>query len=162
LRGTLRCIRGRRALTPSSVAEDSSLPARSPAESPMRIVSIRLGGSKPRAPLSLSRARIKTWRFEGLPKLILIPSSRGTLAGPALARIEFDQPTRGNPDSCGSKTSRRINDLERHQADNQVFFNGFSKVIKCGLRGDLADGFGAIGKLSRAAGNLCQGPHRKR
>jgi hypothetical protein len=39
----------------------------------------------------------------------------------------------------GSRESCKITDLEHPEADNQVFFNGFSKEIKCGLPVDLAD-----------------------
>ena len=62
----------------------------------------------------------------------------------ALARIEFDQLARETLISVSSRTSYRITDLECPQADNQVFFNGFSKGIKDRLRGNLSDGFGAM------------------
>jgi hypothetical protein len=62
----------------------------------------------------------------------------------ALTRFEWEQGAPGKRWSFGSKVSYRINVLERRQADNQVFFNGFSREIKCGLRWDRADGFGAM------------------
>ena len=49
-----------------------------------------------------------------------IPSSDLNLTNLALKRRFWD-----------SKLRYRITDLERSKAGNQVFFNGFSKVIKC-------------------------------
>jgi hypothetical protein len=51
--------------------------------------------------------------------------------GTTLAGLEFDQLGLKASVSEITKLWCKITDLERARADNQVFFNGFSKVIKC-------------------------------
>ena len=50
--------------------------------------------------------------------------------------------------SVGFQSARRITDLERRRTGNQVFFNGFSRGFKCGLRVEIADLFGVIAEPS--------------